>query len=131
MRYLATLAIVALVCAPVSAQRTHGKRTHDKAKVERVVQCEKECKCVCHKSKKADHAKRGKQGDRKHGDRKRIDRKRGDRRRGQDRKRGKATPSKKTREYPNWRKLENPEVRNRLRKLMESKKRTKHGLIAK
>ena len=122
MKYLLSLAILALVCAPVSAQRTHGKRTHDKTKVERVVQCEKDCKCVCHKSKKADHAKRGKHGDRKHGDRKRSDRKRGDRRRGQDRKRGKATPSKKTREYPSWKKLENPAVRNRLRKLMEAKK---------
>jgi len=125
MKYLLSLAILALVCAPVSAQRTHGKRTHDKTKVERVVQCEKECKCVCHKSKKADHAKRG-----KHGDRKR-DRKRGDRRRGQDRKRGKATPSKKTREYPSWKKLENPEVRNRLRKLMEAKKSTKRGFATK
>ena len=125
MKYLLSLAILALVCAPVSAQRTHGKRTHDKTKVERVVQCEKECKCVCHKSKKADHAKRG-----KHGDRKR-DRKRGDRRRGQDRKRGKATPSKKTREYPSWKKLENPEVRNRLRKLMEAKKGTKRGFATK
>jgi len=126
MKYLLSLAILALVCAPVSAQRTHGKRTHDKTKVERVVQCEKDCKCVCHKSKKADHAKRG-----KHGDRKRSDRKRGDRRRGQDRKRGKATPSKKTREYPSWKKLENPEVRNRLRKLMEAKKSTKRGFATK
>ena len=122
MKYLLTMVLALIVSIPASAQRQHGKRSHDKTKVERVVQCEKECKCVCHKSKKTDHAKRG-----KHGDRKRSDRKRGDRRRGQDRKRGKATPSKKNREYPSWRKLENPEVRNRLRKLMEAKKSTKRG----
>jgi len=93
MRYLATLAIVALVCAPVSAQRTHGKRTHDKAKVERVVQCEKDCKCVCHKNRKTDHAQDRKRGDRKRGDRK-----------GHKRKVGKRTASKKIRrEYPTWR----------------------------
>ena len=86
MKYLLSLAILALVCAPVSAQRTHGKRTHDKAKVERVAKCEKECKCICHKSKKSDHAKRGKHGDRKRSDRRRI----------QVKGRGKAPVTKKT-----------------------------------
>ena len=113
MKYLLTMVLALIVSIPASAQRQHGKRVHDKAWVQRVAQCEKECKCVCHKSKKADHAKRG-----KHGDRKRGDRKRSDRRRGQDRKRGKATNVKSQRI-------------NRFRKLMEARKGTKHGFVTK
>jgi len=118
MKYLLTLVLALIVSIPASAQRQHGKRTHDKAKVERVVKGEKECKCVCHKSKKTGHAKRGKHGDRKRSDRKRSDRKRSDRRRGQDRKRGKATNVKSQRI-------------NRFRKLMEARKGTKHGFVTK
>jgi hypothetical protein len=113
MKYLLTMVLALIISVPASAQRQHGKRTHDKTKVERVVKGEKECKCVCHKSKKTGHAKRG-----KHGDRKRGDRKRGDRRRGQDRKRGKATNVKSQRI-------------NRFRKLMEARKGTKHGFVTK
>ena len=108
MKYLLTMVLALIISVPASAQRQHGKRTHDKTKVERVVKGEKECKCVCHKSKKTGHAKRGKHGDRK----------RGDRRRGQDRKRGKATNVKSQRI-------------NRFRKLMEARKGTKHGFVTK
>ena len=50
MKYLSMLVLAILVCAPVSAQRQHGKRVYEKAQVERVVQCEKACKCVCHRT---------------------------------------------------------------------------------
>ena len=62
MKYLAVLAT--LVCAPVSAQRPHDKRVADKAKTHRVQKCDKECKCVCHHSKRK---VRGDQKDRRRG----------------------------------------------------------------
>ena len=91
MKYLATLLLAALVCVPVSAQRSHKGKVSHKPQVERTVKCEKACKCVCHKS------------DRKHTDRKRGDRKRGDRK-GQ-RVRGRRFDSNKGREYPTWKKI--------------------------
>ncbi len=111
MKYLSILAILALVCAPVSAQKVHGKRSHGKAQVERVAKCEKECKCVCHKSKKADRSKDRKRGDHKRG--RPSDRKRSNWRRAQS---GKKVQTQRI---------------NRFRKIMEARKGTKHGLITK
>ena len=89
MKYLLSLAILALVCAPVSAQRQHGKRVHDKAQVQRVAQCEKACKCVCHrtegvKGRKGEKRSHGRKTDKRtHGRKKdhRSDRRRDGRKR--------------------------------------------------
>lgn len=80
MKYLSMLILAILVCAPVSAQRHHGKRVHDKPQVHRVAKCEKECKCVCHRTKGV----KGRKGSKRSHDRKkdhRSDRRRDGRKR--------------------------------------------------